>query len=344
MLEEGTVKKASRHVSQGAGVRAQAGERTGYAHTDDISLDNLEEAARQARAIAEQRGDVGGAWPCAGAAARTTSTRVAEPPDRVPTSRRKVDLLARDRRRRARAPIRASGRSSPASRSEDVRDPDRHRRPAGRWATCGRSRGSTSPCIAEERRRARDRPYGGGGRVAVRLLPGGRALAALRARGGAAGRCSSSTRSMRRRAAMTVVLGPGLARHPAPRGRRPRARGRLQPQGDLGLRRPHRPAGRLRAVHGGRRRHASPTGAARSTSTTRARRPRRNVLIENGVLARLPAGPPERAAHGHAAHRQRPARVLRAPADAAHDQHLHARRRRTTPRRSSARSSAASTR
>jgi TldD protein len=53
-LEEGAVKKASRHVSQGAGIRAQSGERTGYAHTDDLALPNLEEAARQARAIAEQ--------------------------------------------------------------------------------------------------------------------------------------------------------------------------------------------------------------------------------------------------------------------------------------------------
>src|SRR5881628_1616453 len=53
-LEEGAVKKASRHVSQGAGIRAQAGERTGYAHTDDLSLPNLEDAARQARAIADQ--------------------------------------------------------------------------------------------------------------------------------------------------------------------------------------------------------------------------------------------------------------------------------------------------
>src|SRR3989338_11002789 len=53
-LEEGTVKKASLHVSQGAGVRAQAGTRTGYAHTDDMSITNLEEAARQARAIADR--------------------------------------------------------------------------------------------------------------------------------------------------------------------------------------------------------------------------------------------------------------------------------------------------
>src|SRR5215470_8661312 len=54
VLEEGAVKKASRHVSQGAGVRAQSGERTGYAHTDDLALPNLEDAARQARAIADQ--------------------------------------------------------------------------------------------------------------------------------------------------------------------------------------------------------------------------------------------------------------------------------------------------
>jgi TldD protein len=59
VLEEGTVKKASRHVSQGAGVRAQAGTRTGYAHTDDISLPNLEEAARQARAIADRASESG---------------------------------------------------------------------------------------------------------------------------------------------------------------------------------------------------------------------------------------------------------------------------------------------
>ncbi|MBI4608442.1 MAG: metalloprotease TldD [Candidatus Rokubacteria bacterium] len=54
VLEEGAVKTASRHVSQGAGVRAQSGERTGYAHTDDLALPNLEEAARQARAIADR--------------------------------------------------------------------------------------------------------------------------------------------------------------------------------------------------------------------------------------------------------------------------------------------------
>jgi TldD protein len=59
VLEENVVKKASRHVSQGAGVRAQAGARTGYAHTDDISIRNLGDAARQARAIADRAGQSG---------------------------------------------------------------------------------------------------------------------------------------------------------------------------------------------------------------------------------------------------------------------------------------------
>src|SRR5687767_13839495 len=59
VLEESVVKKAARHVSQGAGVRAQSGPRTGYAHTDDISIDNLTEAARQARAIADRASQSG---------------------------------------------------------------------------------------------------------------------------------------------------------------------------------------------------------------------------------------------------------------------------------------------
>jgi TldD protein len=57
LLEEGVVKKASRHVSQGGGVRAQSDTRTGYAHTDDITLSNLEAAARTARAIAARASD-----------------------------------------------------------------------------------------------------------------------------------------------------------------------------------------------------------------------------------------------------------------------------------------------
>ena len=48
-IEEGIVKSASQHVSQGAGVRGVAKEKTGYAFSDDISLTALEDAARTAR-------------------------------------------------------------------------------------------------------------------------------------------------------------------------------------------------------------------------------------------------------------------------------------------------------
>ena len=93
LLEEGSVKKAARHVSQGAGVRALAGTRTGYAHTDDISIQNLEEAARQARAIADR----GGASSAVAVPSRSRPHdlyTLAEPP--VATNlARKLDLLKR---------------------------------------------------------------------------------------------------------------------------------------------------------------------------------------------------------------------------------------------------------
>src|SRR5215813_2560267 len=89
-LEEGAVKKASRHVSQGAGIRAQSGERTGYAHTDDLALPNLEEAARQARAIADQAG--AGAVVAVGTGRPHDLYTLAEPPV-VAALDRKLALL-----------------------------------------------------------------------------------------------------------------------------------------------------------------------------------------------------------------------------------------------------------
>src|SRR5919109_2326899 len=53
-LEDGVVKKASKSVSQGAGVRAMAESRTGYGYSDDITIENLALAARTARAIASE--------------------------------------------------------------------------------------------------------------------------------------------------------------------------------------------------------------------------------------------------------------------------------------------------
>ena len=57
-LEESAVKKATKDVSQGVGVRAVAGDKTGYAHSDDVSLENLRLAANTAQAIARGGGHV----------------------------------------------------------------------------------------------------------------------------------------------------------------------------------------------------------------------------------------------------------------------------------------------
>jgi TldD protein len=162
MLEEGTVKKASRHVSQGAGVRAQSEERTGYAHTDDLSLPNLEEAARQARAIADH------AATSAVVAVNPHGSphdlyRLAEPPiaaglDRKVKLLNEVDAMARGLDPRVRQVIATLG-------SEDV--VVLIATPAG-WSV-----GDVRPLtrlgvtvIVEDNGRREIGTYGGGGRVA----------------------------------------------------------------------------------------------------------------------------------------------------------------------------------
>jgi TldD protein len=56
-LEDGVVKKATRSVRQGVGVRVLAGTRAGYAYSDEVSLDRLELAARTARSISDHTGE-----------------------------------------------------------------------------------------------------------------------------------------------------------------------------------------------------------------------------------------------------------------------------------------------
>ena len=51
-LDESLVKSASQGMSAGCGVRVVAGERTGYAYTDDLSADRLLRAGRTAALIA----------------------------------------------------------------------------------------------------------------------------------------------------------------------------------------------------------------------------------------------------------------------------------------------------
>ena len=52
MVDESMVKSASQGISAGCGVRVIAGERTGYAYTDDLSPERILHAARTAALIA----------------------------------------------------------------------------------------------------------------------------------------------------------------------------------------------------------------------------------------------------------------------------------------------------
>src|SRR5436190_8714570 len=51
-MEESIVKRATKSVSQGVGVRATAGEKTGFAYSDELTKKDLELAADTARYIA----------------------------------------------------------------------------------------------------------------------------------------------------------------------------------------------------------------------------------------------------------------------------------------------------
>lgn len=55
-LEEGLVKHASVSTANGVGARVLAEARTGYAFTDDVTIENLDSAARTANVIAHDRG------------------------------------------------------------------------------------------------------------------------------------------------------------------------------------------------------------------------------------------------------------------------------------------------
>jgi TldD protein len=103
VLEEGIVKSGDRHVEQGVGVRAQAGERQGYAHSDEVSVEALQLAARTARAISADAGTQRSGAVASRSAARDLYP-VAQPPTDVGIAR-KIELVEQiDRYARARDP------------------------------------------------------------------------------------------------------------------------------------------------------------------------------------------------------------------------------------------------
>jgi TldD protein len=103
VLEEGIVKTGDRHVVQGVGVRALSGERQGYAHSDEVSVESLGLAAATARAISADAGG-GAAVAVRPAGGAHDLYPVAQSPTDLPVERKVALLDAIDAYARARDP------------------------------------------------------------------------------------------------------------------------------------------------------------------------------------------------------------------------------------------------
>jgi TldD protein len=203
-LEEGLVRKATRTVSQGVGVRVVAGARSGYAHSDEVSLDRLELAARTARAIADERT---AAVPVAAAATPARAHDlypVAPPPIETPTADQ-VALLAR---------IDAAARAVDPHVTNVLAGIGIEHRIVLLASSAGIVVGDVRPlvhvsvtCIAERDGMRQQGSYGGGGRFAFDTLADGRAERF--AREAARQAMVNLDADEAPAGTMTVVLGPG---------------------------------------------------------------------------------------------------------------------------------------
>ena len=95
-LEEGIVKSGDRHLQQGVGVRAQVGERQGYAHSDEVTVESLDLAASTARAISRSSGGVHSVAPSGTGRPTHDLYPVDTPPTEVPVERKTALLLEMD--------------------------------------------------------------------------------------------------------------------------------------------------------------------------------------------------------------------------------------------------------
>ncbi|MBP8289186.1 MAG: metalloprotease TldD [Chromatiaceae bacterium] len=57
MLEDGIIKDGNFNIERGVGLRAQSGEKTGFAYADEVQFETLMQAAKAARAIARSGGE-----------------------------------------------------------------------------------------------------------------------------------------------------------------------------------------------------------------------------------------------------------------------------------------------
>ena len=253
-LEEGIVKSGSFNIEQGVGVRAISGEKTAFAYSDDISFTALQDAARATRAIG-RAGQVRRVNAGAGArrSAPASYRQLYKPLDPIASlsSETKVGMLEKleklcrkldPRVTQVMANLGGEYEVVLVARSDGVTAADV--RPLVRLSV---------QVIVEENGKRESGSAGGGGRTGYEYFTDAllldyakkavhQAVTNLAAKAGARGHDDRGA-------------GARLAGHPAARSHRPRARGRLQPQGELGVLGPHRRARRRSWCHRGRRRH-----------------------------------------------------------------------------------------
>jgi TldD protein len=87
-MEEGIVKRATKSIGQGVGVRATVGEKTGFAYSDELTPKDLNIAAETARYIADSG---------QGTTPVPVTHRPALAPDLYPHDRTEVEVATRDR-------------------------------------------------------------------------------------------------------------------------------------------------------------------------------------------------------------------------------------------------------
>ena len=245
MFDNGRLKQATYDTSQGFGLRAVKDDAVGYAHSSDVSLPAL---IRAADAVAAVRGGYSGNF---AAAPAHTNVRLYgdENPLDAPGFESKVKLLAeidayvRDKDPRVRQVTVSLGATWQVV---EILRPDgesyRDIRPLVRV---------NISVVAGQGDRQESGSKGYGGREGYARFIETKAWreaadGAIREAHGQSGIGAGARRrngcGARRR----------LARRDAARGRRPRARGRFQPQEDVGVRGPDGPAGRRQGRHRGR--------------------------------------------------------------------------------------------
>jgi len=203
-MEEGIVKTANQHIAQGVGVRVIAGDKTGYAYSDDVSVESLRLATRSAQAIAYESGESQ-----AVAVHRTTPTHdlyaLTRSPLEAPLTDQ-VDLLNR---------IDIAARGHNARIKNVMASVGVEQKLVLIVSSAGLVVGDVQPlvrlnvtCIAEDGTNRQQGTYGGGGRVEFDfLMQNDRYLRFTRA---AADQALRNLQAVDAPAGtMTVVLGPG---------------------------------------------------------------------------------------------------------------------------------------